>query len=110
MQVLAKAMTLRLKKHAAISGNLANADTPGYRPKQLEFEDQLQRAVRSNDISSLQRIEGSTRIVDDKVPRLDGNSVSVDKQMASLTENSTVYQATAEFLKKKVGMLKRVIG
>lgn len=109
MQVLSKSMTLRLQKHAAIAGNLANADTPGYRPKVVSFEDELQRAVSSGDRSKLQHIRTRTDIVDDKAPRLDGNSVSADKQMASMTENATVYSATAEFLKRKLGMLKRVI-
>jgi flagellar basal-body rod protein FlgB len=108
-QVLLKAMDLRLKKHASIAGNIANADTPGYRPKAVSFESELQKLVQSGDQRNLQRIEGRVHTVDDKIPRLDGNTVSLDRQMAAMTENTTIYSATAEFLKKKISMIKKAI-
>jgi len=110
MQVLSKAMSLRLHRHSAIAGNIANADTPGYRPKAVSFEDKLQQAVESHKAGRLDSIVGKTETVDDKAPRLDGNSVSADKQMAELTENAMIYSASAEFLKRKMSMIKRVIG
>lgn len=110
MAVLSQALTLRLKKHAAISGNIANADTPGYRPKAVSFEDQLQKAVAHRRSSEVMNVDVKVEDVDDGIPRLDGNSVNVDKQMGLMAENSTIYQATAEFLKKKLGMVKKVIG
>lgn len=108
-QILSKAMDLRLKKHATIAGNIANADTPGYRPKAMSFEAELQKAVESGQASRVSGVNAKIHTVDDKIARLDGNTVSLDRQMANMTENSTVYSATAEFLKKKLGMLKRVI-
>jgi len=54
-------------------------------------------------------LDARVHTVDDKIPRLDGNTVSLDRQMAAMTENTTVYSATAEFLKKKIAMLKRAI-
>lgn len=108
-QVLLKAMDLRLKKHASIAGNIANADTPGYRPKAVSFEAELQKLIQSGDTKDLKRLDVRVHTVDDKIPRLDGNTVSLDRQMAAMTENTTVYSATAEFLKKKIAMLKRAI-
>ncbi|TVQ78245.1 MAG: flagellar basal body rod protein FlgB [Bradymonadales bacterium] len=109
VSVLAKAMNLRLQKHSAIASNLANADTPGFRPRSVSFEESLQQAVERRDTRQLGGLQARIEITDDGVPRLDGNSVSVDKQMAEMTENSTVYSATAEFLRRKLGMIKRVI-
>lgn len=110
LQVLTKAMDLRLKRHAAISGNIANADTPGYRPKAVSFEEELQKAVEKGQANRIENVNAKVYTVDDKVPRLDGNTVSLDRQMANMVENTTMYSATAEFLRKKIGMLKRVIG
>lgn len=110
MQVLAKAMNLRLAKHSAIASNLANVDTPGYRPRAVSFEENLQKAVESRKTQRLESIAPKVEVVDDKIPRLDGNSVSQDRQLALLNENSTVYRTTAEFLKRKISMLKRAIG
>jgi len=109
IQVISKAMSLRMKRHAVISGNIANADTPGYRPKAMSFEAQLQKAVQAGQPARLNTVTPRIELVDDKTPRLDGNSVNTDKQMAELTENTMLYSASAEFLKRKISMLKRVI-
>jgi len=109
MQILSKAMSLRMSRHAAIASNIANADTPGYRPKVVSFEEQLQKAAETGDSRKLSNVHERVQVVDDKAPRLDGNTVSMDKQMARLTENATVYSATAEFLKRKISMLKRTL-
>jgi flagellar basal-body rod protein FlgB len=110
IDVLSKAMDLRLKKHSAIASNIANVDTPGFRPISVSFEDSLQKAVERRDVKALHSTAAQVEITDDGVPRLDGNSVSLDRQMANMTENSTMYTATAEFLKRKIGMVKRAIG
>lgn len=109
IQTWAQAMSLRLKRHAAIAGNIANADTPGYRPKQVAFEDSLQKAVTTHSVDRLSHIEAKTITVDDGIPRPDGNSVNMDRQMANLSENSLLYSATAEFLARKFRMMKSVI-
>lgn len=109
IQALTTSMSLRLKRHAAIAGNIANADTPGYRPKQVAFEDSLQDAVKNHSFHKLGVIEGKTITVDDGIPRPDGNSVSMERQMAGLAENTLLYNATAEFLARKFKMIKSVI-
>jgi flagellar basal-body rod protein FlgB len=109
-ELLAKAMTLRLQRHAALAGNIANADTPGYRPTQLAFEGELQKASQLKSSERLEHIKAKFRTVDDGAPRPDGNSVSVDKQMADMTENTVIYNATAEFIARRMRMLKSVIG
>lgn len=109
-EILAKSMTMRLNRHSALAGNVANADTPGYRPKYIAFEDELQKAAKSNSSSRVSQVREKVLTVDDGMPRPDGNSVSVDKQMANMTENTTLYNATAEFIGRRFKMLKSVIG
>lgn len=109
IEAMTAAMSLRLKRHAVIAGNIANADTPGYRPKQIAFEDSLQKAVHNRSIDSLGKLEGKTMTIDDGIARPDGNSVSMDKQMANMTENTLLYSATAEFVARKFRMIKSVI-
>lgn len=109
-QILAKSMSLRLQRHAVIAGNIANADTPGYRPSQLSFEQELQGSVQKGRAQDVQKITGRVEVADDGLPRLDGNTVNLDRQMSSLAENSIIYNATAEFLARKVKMLRHVIG
>lgn len=110
LNILAKAMSLRLQRHAALAGNIANADTPGYRAKHVSFEKELQKAADSQSPNKIKNLKEHTSIVDDMAPRPDGNSVSVDKQMAMMTENTITYNATAEFLGRKIRMIRSVIG
>jgi flagellar basal-body rod protein FlgB len=109
LSVLAKAMSLRLQRHSVIAANIANADTPGFRPSQVSFEDELQKSVHSKNMSQVDKVTGKVAIADDGAPRADGNSVNMDRQMAALSENSITYNATAEFLARKFRMLKAVI-
>lgn len=102
-------MTLRLQRHAALAGNIANADTPGYRPNDVSFEKELQQAAASKSSMRLATVSSRVQQVDDGMPRPDGNSVNVEKQMASLSENTITYNATAEFIGRKMRMLKSVI-
>jgi len=87
LEILAKSMSLRLNRHSALAGNVANADTPGYRPKQVSFEDALQKAAAQKSSSRLSNVKTSMEEIDDNVPRLDGNTVNMDKQMAMMSEN-----------------------
>jgi len=109
IQAWVASMNMRLKRHAAITGNIANADTPGYRPTQIAFEDKLQGAVKGRSFDKLEEIEGKSFVVDDQLARPDGNSVSLDKQMARLSENTLMFNATAEFIARKFKMIKSVI-
>lgn len=108
-EILAKSLSLRLNRHAAIASNIANADTPGYRPRQVAFEDALQKAQSTESRKQLNQVIAKTELVDDGVPRLDGNSVSLDRQMANLSENTMLYNVTAEMLGRKLRMIKSVI-
>jgi len=110
VDILARAMSMRLKRHGAIAGNIANAETPGYRPKQVAFEDELQEVVKSGSADRLHKMRGKVLTIDDVTPRQDGNSVDLDRQMAGLAENSLMYNAAAEFLARKMKMIKGVIG
>lgn len=109
IQLLTRAMTFRLQRHGAIAGNIANADTPGYRPTQVAFEEALQNASATNNMKKLEGIQSQVEIADDGAPRLDGNTVNLDKQMASLSQNAILYNATAEFLARKFRMIKTAL-
>lgn len=97
-----------------ISGNLANIDTPGYKGKELSFENALRQSleeqvlqmVRSNDHhiapdDPLQAME--TREVVESGP------VDLESQMVNLTRNSIEYQHMVGILNKKFTMLKTAI-
>jgi len=112
-------LNLRLMNQNVISSNIANADTPGYKAQAMEFEGALRDALNVGDqlhvqgtnpghIAPRETDPVSPEIYDDPngVESLDGNTVDRSKEMANMAENQLLYDASAELLKRKLGMLK----
>jgi flagellar basal-body rod protein FlgB len=124
--LLGKSLDLRVRNHSLISANLANVETPGYRPTSLSFEDGLREALKRADngiVTAAQpgfipltgeaaRLESVTgEIVEDRPTSegLDGNGVEMDSQMAKLAENQIMFNANVQILSKKFESLKLAI-
>jgi len=112
-------LNLRLVNQNVVSGNIANADTPGYKAKTVEFESALRDALGVGtklppaETNSKHIVHRATDPVDPEiyddpngVESLDGNTVDRAKEMAKMAENQLIYDASAELLKRKLGMLK----
>jgi len=112
MQMLRKVIELRQKSQQVIASNIANADTPGYQPRRLEFEKSLARAVsggtnqkatRPEHLSAAGTLTGITgEVVTEK------GAVNVDQEMIKLSENQILYEAAVQMLNKKLALLKYV--
>ena len=115
-------LNLRLLNQNVISSNIANADTPGYKAKAVEFEGALRDALNVGGDLPMEStdprhiVHRSTdpvepEIYDDPngVESLDGNTVNRAEEMAKLAQNQLLYDASAEMLKRKLGMLKYAI-
>lgn len=116
------ALNLRLMNQNVISSNIANADTPGYKAKTMEFESALRDALGVGsqlapaETDAKHIVHRSTDPIDPEiyddpngVESLDGNTVDRAAEMAKMAENQLVYDASAELLKRKLGMLKYAI-
>ena len=113
------ALNLRLLNQNVISSNIANADTPGYKAKVVEFESALRDALGvDGGLKPESTHEGhqahqatdpvTPQIYDDPngVESLDGNTVDRAGEMVKLAQNQLLYDAAVEMMKKKLGMLK----
>ena len=116
-------LNLRLANQNVISSNIANADTPGYKAKAMEFESAFREALGTGGKIKLEAGEAghvshnetdpvNPEIYEDPngVESLDGNTVDRSQEMARMAENQLIYDASAEILKRKLGMLKYAIG
>lgn len=111
------------KRQQALSTNVANADTPGYKRVEVGFETQLQAKLRPVGASPLSvsddrhigllpddRAFAPTVDVDQATSlRRDGNNVDIDAEMARLAQNEIGYNAAVQFLGGRFTMLKYVI-
>jgi len=95
--ILAKAVEGTWQRNTAISNNIANVDTPGYKRQDVAFESYLQRALAKDSRPSketLDKIKPKT-VTDYSMNsyRLDGNNVDMDAEMGYLAENQLRYNA-----------------
>lgn len=125
VEVLGKSLDLRAKRHALISSNLANVETPGYTPSELSFEGRLKEALKKGPkpaaephprhiplkggAASLRQVQGD--VIEVKSPNVgpDGNGVELESEMGRLAENQIMYNATVQLLGKKFEGLKQAI-
>ena len=114
-------LNMRLLRHNVISSNVANAETPGYHAKKLDFEEALARAL---DIDGLRGMSTSSpdhyavggngpakvgpEIYEnpDGAVNNDGNTVDLEKEMSSLAENTIMYKAALSLINKKLAALR----
>lgn len=123
VEVLAKTVDLRTRQHNLIASNLANAETPGFTPQSLDFERQLQSAVKKSSArgsasgggpphpahlplkgggpARIQQVQGTVVDVPAKTPGRDNNSVELENEMSRMMQNQVMFNASTQLLAKK---------
>ena len=93
---------------------MANVETPGYRPQDVSFDTYLVKAGDSlqathpEHMGVLGEMSTAMELFEDTsvAPGLNGNSVSMEREMAKIAANSIRYQAVAEMISRKLAGLK----
>jgi len=109
------------KRSSVLASNLANANTPGYKAKDIDFKAALSQAggeqqvalrtTRGNHITGTGSGMSNPEILyrTPLQPSLDGNTVDSQQEKARFTENAIRYQSTLTFLGGKFKGLKLAI-
>lgn len=116
----AEALALREKRGELLASNLANADTPQYKARDLDFKTVLQQSqtglsvsmeqTQPGHLSPQRQILGAT--VTFRTPQhasLDGNTVEAQIEQAEYAENAVQYQASLRFINGKFAGLMTAI-
>jgi flagellar basal-body rod protein FlgB len=103
-------------RHAALSDNLANVNTPGYKRKEVPFEAALRRAVGETLSPQtgvpVRPMRGyAPRPVRDLTTsaRMDGNNVDMEREVVQMAENTLRYQTLIQYVSSFFSGLKSVI-
>ena len=126
--VMAQALNYRSMRQDMIASNIANADTPYYKPRDVSFESTLvqkqKEAFGSNTqtlqmaktdgehLDALPQLDNSRASLffrDGHMARNDGNSVDIDVETTEMSKNSTMYNAVIAAIKKDENIYKSVI-
>lgn len=114
-----KALVLRAERQRVIASNIANADTPGYAGRDINFKEAMDAATGESTQPSTQSassdgtsdprhiaLQSSTaslgsialRYTTQSQPAMDGNSVDMDRERANFADNSVRYEAALRFI------------
>lgn len=101
------ALQLRSQRLGLITSNIANAGTPGYKARDIDFAAALQasqKGMRADAAAS-----AATRYRVPVMPSLDGNTVEMATEQVAFAETATGYQATLSFIRGRVETLTRAL-
>lgn len=115
-----RALTIRDQRMETIAGNLANANTPGYKARDIDFKAAMQaaqseqkyRLSRTHEKHFDVQIRNAGELLY-RVPQQpdtgDGNTVEVQKERNEFLDTGMRYQAGLEFLKGKFKGMKNAL-
>ncbi len=120
---LGKSLDAYSMRQKAISNNIANVNTPGYKAERVSFEKAYKKAVNRNGISAektnakhikigtrkLENVRPEMKFRDDRVNDSGINNVDIDFEMSQMAENNLRYQISADLLKRRFRLLQSSI-
>lgn len=115
-----EALNLRARRNELLASNIANADTPNYKARDIDFravmrnagDEQLKLAsTRPGHISATTDNYGGIPLKYrvPAQPSMDGNTVDMQVEQAEFSKNSVMYQTTLEFLGRKFSGIKSTL-
>lgn len=96
-------------RHKVLANNVANVNTPGFRRSDVEFAQELERVLRDKGLDGVKDLKLRITKPNETAFRNDGNNVSIDKEMAALTENTLLYHFYRELLTRRFRMLHDIL-
>ena len=97
------ALNLRSQRMAMLASNIANAATPNYKARDINFGDALRRAQEGQDVSASVQYRVPLQ------PSLDGNTVELSTEQTQFAENAIAYRTTLTFLNGRISTLSRAL-
>ncbi len=95
-----------VRRQQILAANLANLDTPGYRARDTVFEERLTAHLERAGWKGQAVFEEQVITDDDEAPDQDGNTVSLERQLAKLNANALRFGALSEILNRRIGLLR----
>lgn len=119
-----KALLVRADRTELLASNLANADTPNYKARDIDFRDAIARAAGRGKHLTLKRTHdrhlppagsGSDPTRAERLyrvpsqPALDGNTVDPQFEHTAFAENAMQFQSSVEFLNRRISGIKSAL-
>jgi flagellar basal-body rod protein FlgB len=123
-QVMKKRVAWLTQRQEVLAHNVANADTPGYRARDLmpvKFQELVRRenAQLNVEMTATGHLGGRRKRIRDFLEETDrrpfetspsGNAVVLEEQMGKLNDTQVGHRLTTELYKKHLGLIKMALG
>lgn len=107
---LGKAMSRATERQALLTGNLANANVPGYKRRDIDFNIVLDDEMSKGEQSFKEMQDSSAQRQSDRTATtVDGNNVDLEYEVMSLAETELRYQTLTEMTSRYFSNMKYVI-
>ena len=100
------ALEVRAQRMGVLASNIANASTPGFKARDVDFRQALASAT-SSDVDG--GVSAATKYRVPNQPSLDGNTVELSQEQTAFAENAVQYQTTLSFLNGRISQLTRAL-
>ena len=121
-----EALNLRAQRQEILAANIANADTPGFQARDIDFSSQLTRAIEQGRVngSGVSLTTTSSRHIPAQnfqppeldmlyrvpdQPSLDGNTVDMDRERTEFADNSLRYQTDLTVISGQIKSMMSVL-
>ncbi len=101
------ALALRSQRLSLLASNIANAATPGYRARDIDFDRALSLAGRGYSAEAAADQSVAYRVP--VTPSLDGNTVELSTEQTLFAENAVQYRTTLAFLEGRISTIRRAL-
>ncbi|VWX53034.1 flagellar basal body rod protein FlgB [Novosphingobium sp. 9U] len=105
----AAALELRSQRMGMIASNIANAATPGYKAKDIDFKAALAASQKSTGGDTDTAAKGAVLYRTPVMPSMDGNTVELQNEQLAFSENAVGYSTTLEFIRSRVDTITRAM-
>lgn len=102
------ALEVRSQRMGVLASNIANASTPGYKARDIDFQSAL-AAAETPGGSVDSAIDGATLYRVPLQPSQDGNTVELATEQTAFAENAVAYQTTLSFLNGRINQITRAL-
>jgi flagellar basal-body rod protein FlgB len=115
-----QALRLRSRRNEVLASNIANAATPNFKARDLDFDTEIRRQIKHGPLRTTDQQHFPTNIPQGREtmmyrdpinPSLDGNTVEMGVEQMEFSENVMRYQTTLEFLNGRIkGLMSAIRG
>jgi flagellar basal-body rod protein FlgB len=109
LELLSRGLDACALRQGVYAANIANVDTPGYRPLEVEFETELANAARATSGESWAKEAEFLRTIEPSIVPAAADSVQLDQQMGLMAKNAIHYQQLLGAFERSMSLLRLAV-